>query len=241
MIKYIRFNQQFDAAKLQQEVAALQASLWKDHYNRSNYEGSWTTLQLRAINGLAENNTAIQSVALPAGNTFQDTPLLAQCAYMKEVLDFFKMEKTAVRLMKLDAGAIIKPHFDADLNFEEGEVRIHIPITTNGKVKFMLQDELIPMEQGSCWYMNLSLQHSVVNESDINRVHLVIDGIVNEWLTDYMNEPQHDRLDYDAPEPGSNYSREDKLKIIEQLRLMKTEVGDQLANDMQATLNEGEI
>lgn len=90
-------------------------------------------MQLRSVNGLADNNTAIQSGALQGGHAFKDTPLLTQCAYIKEVIDFFKMEKTTVRLMKLDAGAVIKPHNDHDLNFEEGEVRLHIPVHTNAE------------------------------------------------------------------------------------------------------------
>ena len=133
MIKYIHFQQQFNVEKLQQEVAGLQAALRKEHYNRSNYEGSWTTMQLRSINGLAANNTAIPSGALQGGHAFKDTPLLTQCAFIKEVIDFFIMDKTTVRLMKLDAGALIKPHSDHDLNFEEGEVRLHIPVHTNAE------------------------------------------------------------------------------------------------------------
>ena len=143
-------------------------------------------MQLRSVNGLADNNTAIQSGALQGGHAFKDTPLLTQCAYIKEVIDFFKMEKTTVRLMKLDAGAVTKPHNDHDLNFEEGEVRLHIPVHTNAEVKFLLKDEVIPMKEGSCWYLNLSLKHSVANESNINRIHLLIDGIVNNWLKDYF-------------------------------------------------------
>ncbi len=241
MIKYIHFNQQFDAARLQQEVFQLEGSLWKEHYNKSNYEGSWTTMQLRSINGLADNNTAIQPSALQGGHAFKDTPLLAQCPYIKEVMDSFKMEKTAVRLMRLDAGAVIKPHQDHDLNFEQGEVRIHIPVYTNAKVKFMLEDEVIPMNEGSCWYLNLSLQHSVANKSDSNRIHLVIDGVVNRWLTDYFTEPAHTRSTFDDPQQGVTHSREDKIKIIAQLRLMQTEVGDQLADDMQASLEQSDI
>jgi len=241
LIKYIHFNQQFNAAKLQQEISQLENFLWKEHYNKSNYEGSWTTMQLRSINGMVENNTAIQPSALQNGHEFRDTPLMEQCAYIKEVIDFFEMEKTAVRLMKLDAGAIIKAHQDHGLNFEEGEVRLHIPVFTNDKVKFMLEEEVIPMQEGSCWYLNLSLKHSVANESDSNRIHLVIDGMVNDWLTDYFNMPAHTSCSFDAPQQGDHYSREDKLKIIAQLRLMQTEVGDQLADDMQASLNQTEF
>lgn len=236
MIKYIRFTNDFDAEKMKQELAGLETGLWKDHYNRNNYEGSWSTIQLRSVNGLLENNTAIQASALQGEHAFKDTPLLHHCPYIKEVIGFFQMEKTAVRLMKLDAGAVIKPHSDHSLNFEEGEVRIHIPVITDPQVKFFLEEEQIPMQEGSCWYLNLSLQHSVNNESNIDRVHLVIDGIVNDWLKEYFNNDQHHKIEMEGPPAETEYNREDKLKIIAQLRSMGTETGDKLADEMQASL-----
>jgi Aspartyl/Asparaginyl beta-hydroxylase len=238
LIKYIHFNQQFNVQLLQQEVAALETALWKEHYNRSNYEGSWTTIQLRAINGDAGNNTAIQPAALGGALAFKDTALLQQCPYINEVIAFFKIEKTAVRLMKLDAGAVIKPHRDHDLNFEQGEVRLHIPVSTNAQVTFLLEEEALPLTEGSCWYLNLSLTHSVRNESDSNRVHLVIDGLVNDWLKDFFSLPAHQRVDCKEGEAGEQHSPEDKQKIIAALRLMQTPLADQLANDMEAGLEQ---
>ncbi|RYF90235.1 MAG: aspartyl/asparaginyl beta-hydroxylase domain-containing protein [Chitinophagaceae bacterium] len=212
----------------------LQAGLWKDHYNRSNYEGSWSTLQLRSVDGSLNNNTAIHA---GAENIFKDTPLMEKCAYIKQVVDFFKIEKTAVRLMKLNAGAVIKPHSDPGLNFEEGELRLHIPVITNDQLFFYLQEERLQMEEGTAWYMNLSLQHSVRNEGKTDRVHLVIDGIVNDWLKAYFNEPQHFKAEMEAP-AAKDYSTADKRKIIEQLRQMNTETGNRLAVEMEADLQQ---
>ena len=236
MIKYMQLQPQFDAAKMQREVARLEAARWHEHYNRSSYQGSWSTLQLRAINGQAANNSASHPGAGPGENVFQDTPLLAQCPYIREVVDFFKIEKQAVRLMKLDAHASIKPHFDHDLNFEQGEVRIHIPVSTNPGLKFYLEDERLVMEEGTCWYLNLALMHQVINEGDAPRVHLVIDGLVNDWLKDYFQHPQHRRVLMPAPAPGSPNKPQDTQRIIAELRLLQTAVADQLADELQASL-----
>ena len=236
MIKYIRLNQQFDAEKMKLEVAGLEALLWKDHYNRSAYEGGWSTLQLRAIKGDPNNNTANHAGGSQRENTFQDTPLLAQCPYIGEVIDFFKMEKLAVRLMKLDAHATIKPHHDHDLNFEQGEVRIHIPVSTNPHLKFYLEEERLQMDEGSCWYLNLSLMHQVRNEGDTPRIHLVLDGIVNDWLTEYLQSPQHASALMQEPAPSSQYKPQDKLKIIEELRRMQTAAADKIADELAESL-----
>lgn len=97
------------------------------------------------------------------------------------------------------------------------------------------------MKEGSCWYLNLSLKHSVANESTTNRIHLVIDGIVNNWLKDYFARPQHTRVNYEDSHESNRHSREDKLKIIAQLPLMQTEVGNKLADDMLASLEQSEL
>lgn len=38
------------------------------------------------------------------------------------------------------------------------------------------------MNPGECWYMDFTLSHRVINRSDFDRVHLVMDCDVNSWL-----------------------------------------------------------
>jgi hypothetical protein len=38
------------------------------------------------------------------------------------------------------------------------------------------------MNEGEGWYLNLSLPHRVENNGTTDRVHLVIDYVVNEWM-----------------------------------------------------------
>jgi len=77
---------------------------------------------------------------------------------------------------------VIREHRDHDLCYEEGTVRIHIPVTTNEGVDFRLNGVRCPMEAGSTWYLRLSDPHSVANRGEADRVHLVIDATVNDWL-----------------------------------------------------------
>ncbi|MDQ2770214.1 MAG: aspartyl/asparaginyl beta-hydroxylase domain-containing protein [Bacteroidota bacterium] len=233
MIKHIKFHQQFDAARLQQEVARLETAVWREHYNRRSYEGNWSTLQLRSLHGQLDNNAAVPVGTTPGENPFRDTELLAQCPYHREVIDFFRMEKNSVRLMKLDAGAIIRPHHDHNLNYEQGEVRLHIPVITNPQLEFYLEAERLRMAEGSCWYLNLSLEHQVINAGPTPRVHLVIDGLVNDWLRAYFHKAQHHSVTMAAPQLPPP-SREDQLLIIAQLRRLQTATADKLADEMQA-------
>ena len=93
----------------------------------------------------------------------------------------------SARLLKLGRGAVIKPHKDAELAFENGEARIHVPIFTNPGVEFFLEDQRVPMEPGSCWYINANLPHRVANRGETDRIHLVVDCAVNDWVREWFS------------------------------------------------------
>ena len=84
--------------------------------------------------------------------------------------------------MRLTPGSLIKEHHDNDLAFEQGMVRIHIPVLTNAGVDFRLNGSRVVMPAGSSWYLRLSDRHSVANRGFSDRVHLVIDAVVNDWV-----------------------------------------------------------
>jgi len=61
-------------------------------------------------------------------------------------------------------------------------VRIHVPVITNPGVQFYLENRRIIMQEGECWYLDLNLSHRVQNLGSTDRVHLVIDCQINDWL-----------------------------------------------------------
>ena len=158
----------------------LSATAWVDHYVRQNYEGDWSVVPLRAPAG--ETHPIRMISADPTCRTFVDTPLLDACPYMREVAATFQAPLRTVRLMRLTAGSVIKEHEDLDLSFEDGMVRLHIPVVTNPDVDFRLNGTRVVLEAGSCWYLRLSDRHSVANRGTEDRVHLVIDMEVNDWV-----------------------------------------------------------
>jgi mannose-6-phosphate isomerase-like protein (cupin superfamily) len=233
MVKYSRIKQRFDVQQMQQEVNGLEANFWQSHYNEKHYEGNWTILPLRSLNGSIENNIAIHSGSLQTNMQYMDTTLLNDCPYLAWVLNSFRCEKMSVRLMNLSAGARIKEHTDYDMSLEEGEARFHIPVFTNNGVAFFIEEEQIPMQEGECWYLNLSLRHRVNNSGATNRIHLVIDCKVNNWVTGLIhNQADLKQACTEMPSKQS-YSELDKAKIIKQLRLMATTVSINLANKME--------
>lgn len=172
----------FDPVQLKAEIANIPADLWVNHFNTSIYEGDWSGLALRSVGG-----KPMQLYPDPtASDSFADTELLGQCPYYQSVLATFKCQLTAVRLLRLKAGSNIREHRDYRLGYEDGEVRLHIPVITNPDVAFFLQGERIMMQEGECWYLNVNLPHRVDNQSKTDRIHLVVDCIVNDWLAEFF-------------------------------------------------------
>lgn len=176
----LRLPLRFDSARLAADLARLAATPWTSHVVKQNYDGDWAVIPLRAIAG--ERHPLRMIYADPACDTFEDTPWLAACPYFREVMDAFHCPLRNVRLMRLAAGSVIKEHADPALSFEEGTVRLHIPVLTHDGVEFLLNRRRVVLEAGSCWYLRLSDPHSIANRGPTDRVHLVIDASRNDWL-----------------------------------------------------------
>jgi len=145
-------------------------------------------------------------------------------------LQGFECPLLSVRLLKLKTNSIIKEHRDHELSFEKGEARLHVPIFTNPQVEFYLNNVLVKMQEGECWYINANLPHRVSNLGDTDRIHLVVDCQVNDWLKLQFHQAKRFysiRTDND-----------ETIRIIKELRLQNTEVSNKLANQMEAEFNQ---
>jgi Aspartyl/Asparaginyl beta-hydroxylase len=176
----LRLPLDFDPAGLAADMAKFSRGEWIEHFVKQNYDGAWSVIPLRGSAGAAHPVQMIYSD--PGRADFVDTPMLAGSLTFRTVLDAFACPLHAVRLMRLTPGSVIKEHHDNDLCFEQGMVRIHIPVVTNDDVDFRLNGARCVMAAGSSWYLRLSDLHSVANRGVTDRVHLVIDAVVNDWV-----------------------------------------------------------
>lgn len=178
----LRLPFEFEAEGLQEDLRRLESTEWIDHFVAQNYQGRWTVLPLRAPAGTEAAHPILQITSNPGVVDFVDTPVLDRCPYFRNVLARLGFPTAAVRLMRLDPRSVIKTHVDTDLSFDEGWVRLHVPVTTNPGVEFLVNDRAVTMREGECWYLRLSDPHSVRNDGDAARVHIVIDAPVGPRL-----------------------------------------------------------
>lgn len=170
----------FDALALAVDLALIEREHWQPHFVRDNYRGDWSAMALRAAAG--ETHPLRLIYANPTATEWVDTPLMARAPAMRAAVAALCCPVQSVRLMRLGPGSAILPHQDLDLAAEAGRARLHLPITSNAGVRFVLNGAAVPMAPGELWYLRLSDTHAAVNDGATDRVHLVIDVLASDWL-----------------------------------------------------------
>ena len=178
MLPSLRLPLRFDLAGLKADLAGILPDEWSPHYNERDYGGDWRGAALRSLGG----DPRMLFAGAAGADGFVDTPILDRCPAVRQVLSHFDCPVKSVRLLSLAPGSFIREHRDVALGFEDGEVRIHVPVKTGPHVEFYSDGNRLLLEEGSSYYVNVSLPHRVNNRSSEERVHLVIDADVNDWV-----------------------------------------------------------
>lgn len=179
---HVRLDMRFEALRLAEDLERIAPEEWIVHFVKQNFDGEWSGVALR---GPADATHPIQQLfASPDITNWTNTAVLRRCPYFAWVVEQFKCPLRSVRLLRLAPGSVIKEHRDYSLGFDDGEVRIHVPVQSDERVEFYCSGERITMAPGETWYVNVNQPHRVVNASDDYRVHLVMDCEVDPWLTE---------------------------------------------------------
>jgi len=225
MVRSFKLSFTFDIGRLQDDLDHVLQSNWIAHFNTTNYSGNWSGLALRAPGG---EESSIYPDPF-ASKEYSNTPLLQSCPYIQTVIESFQCPVLSVRFLRMEPATEIKPHRDHTLSFEDGEVRLHIPIITNELVEFISDGDRLDMKEGDCWYVNASLTHSVANRGTEDRIHLVIDCKVNGWLRSYFPTIT------ESPDTGMQSIRTetDKENMINALRELNTPAALEIIRQLQ--------
>ena len=161
----------------------------------------WTAISLRGYGGgpLDILKPNVLKSGVNEQSTLQDTTLMDTMGFgvIRDVMGMIPAEFERVRLMKIKANSKIGKHsdkIDKDFGLEDGNiVRIHVPIRTNDQVEFYLWEKREKLTNylkvGHFYYVDVRAPHAVTNNSDVDRIHLVMDVYVNRGIRELLDLP----------------------------------------------------
>ena len=180
---FIQLPVAFDASALAAEVAAIDESEWIPH--PQGFPGN-SALPLISVNGDVQSD-GVEGPMRP-------TALLARLPYMRQVLGRLGAVLGRTRLMRLSGNAEVTPHIDQGYYWAE-RMRVHVPVVTTPGVRFYCGDANINMAEGECWIFDTWRVHRVHNDAEHARIHLVLDTIGGDGLSELITHgrPHHVR------------------------------------------------
>lgn len=157
-----------------------------------NKKGNWTAISLKGYGADPKQIGKGGVLGTETSDTLQETALYHELN-IGAILENIPAETDRVRLMRLEAGTKIAKHTDkVDKDIKTGKIkRLHIPVITDDRIIFRswLDNGIAEfhMAKGECWWLDVAKAHAVENNSDIDRVHLVVDVINNETIDETLN------------------------------------------------------
>lgn len=230
--RFFKLPFSFDTKLLLQDLSICLADEWVSHFNRQDYSGKWTSISLRSATGKEKD-----IYAHPGVSEYTNTTLMNKCSYFLEIVNSFRCEKEAVRLLSLSSGSHIKEHRDLQASYQYGFFRVHIPIKTGEQVSFLVDGCRLNMKSGECWYANFDLPHSVLNEGTTDRVHLIMDCKRNEWSDEIFRRAGYD---FEEEKKKNDHPIAIKKNMIAELSLMNTDTSRQLAEQIKREITPGQ-
>jgi quercetin dioxygenase-like cupin family protein len=221
VVSYAKIPLFIDVKAAQAELLAAKGQ-WRAHLNTYHYTGSWQVLPLRSPGGKADNPVP----DLIGESGYADTLYMERFPSVRQLTEALECPIMSVRFLNLKAGAVIKQHTDPQLAFEKGEARLHFPVFTNPEVEFYSEEKRIYLNEGECWYLNANLPHRVSNNGPSDRIHLVVDCKVNDWIHNLITSSG--AIFYKKEVVDDNL-----LNMIKHLRWQNTEQSNKKADECE--------
>jgi len=167
---------EFDSTALREAILAQEEAAWhEDEYRQSTYDVHLETQSIVLVftDGSEWPNPEIRKE--PGWDRLQEVAV----PLMHEIINkHYPKGGTIIRAMaaKLLKGGTIKPHVDHHPSFHCGH-RIHVPITTNPRVRFMIDGRPYQFQVDQVYELNNQRQHSVMNKGDEDRITFIFDYV----------------------------------------------------------------
>ena len=163
-----------DSAALEAAIIGADPAVWEEYVERQkSYEVHEQTRSIVLLFAEVSRWPACDVSREPGWNRFAELAV----PVMHDIIGrAYPPGGTIIRAMaaKLLAGGRIVPHRDAHPSFAAGH-RIHVPIFTNSRVRFMIDGQPVKLETGHAYEINNQKVHSVMNKGDTDRIHFIFD------------------------------------------------------------------
>ncbi|GHE60414.1 aspartyl/asparaginyl beta-hydroxylase domain-containing protein [Roseivirga thermotolerans] len=196
----IKLPLRFNSSLLKQEVDSIDRELYHDIYNPFVDRDMLFSLHLVTPD-------------LKSGG-FIPNELLTKFPELFKIYNSIKSDKETYRIHILRSGGVIRRHRDIARNYENGVFRIHIPVSHPNGMLTLLNDKPVDWQEGECWYLDLDMPHEIRNESDHDRIHIVMDCVRNAWWDNIFSQANY------TPSFGTGYSRMQKEELQEMKQLL---------------------
>jgi hypothetical protein len=168
-----------DCSALSETILAQDEAAWlEDSYRQEEYEVHHDTNSIVMVFVDTEQWPEIVVSKEPGWDKLADVAL----PVMNDIISrLYPPGGTVIRAMaaKLLAGKKITPHVDKHPSFHAGH-RIHIPITTNPRVRFMIGGQPHQLKVGQAYEINNQKTHSVMNKGSEDRITFIFDYVPPE-------------------------------------------------------------
>ena len=167
---------EIDCSALREAILSQDDVAWhEDEYRQEAYDVHRNTQSIVLVftDGANWPNSEIRKE--PGWDRLADVAV----PLMHEIIDrHYPKGGTIIRAMaaKLLAGSRIDPHHDSHPSFHCGH-RIHVPITTNPRVRFMIDGRPYQLRVGQAYELNNQKQHSVMNKGKDDRITFIFDYV----------------------------------------------------------------
>ena len=170
-----------DYAALRDAILAQDEAAWlEDSYRQEAFEVHHDTESIVLVFVNIERWPNIVVSQEPGWDRLADVAL----PVMNDIISrLYPPGGTVIRAMaaKLLAGNKIIPHVDKHQSFHKGH-RIHVPITTNPRVRFMIDGQPYQFKVGEAYEINNQKKHSVMNKGNEDRITFIFDYVPPELV-----------------------------------------------------------
>lgn len=166
---------QFDPAPILEELSQISESEWQD--NPQGFIGI-ESLILVSSQGKDTHVTYGEMKA---------TPRLNNLPKIRDLISIFDTPLGATRIMRLAPKAKVESHVDLHYYWKH-RFRIHLILQTHPDAIFGCREQVHHLPAGQIWISDSWSSHFVENNSNIDRIHIVIDTIGSEKIWQWLKQ-----------------------------------------------------